>query len=140
MKRYLAPILAFVVVLGLPTNSDAFFSLDEINEYLSYDRLKVVTPLNNKNIYHPYVEGRIINETNETVYVNVRIYFCDIFRVRHNQFTLRVSMKPKVKIEFKKYLSGEGIENTINAHHLEFDIVDLRVGGKKVGKRYDICG
>ncbi|GEM_PF-1561744 len=140
MKRHLAPILAFIFVLGFPVNSDAFYSLDEINEYLSYDRLIVITQLNGNNLYHPIVEGRLINETNEKVYVKVNIYFCDIFRVRHNQFTLSILMEPNDKVEFKKYLERKEIEHTKNAHHLEFDIIDLRVGGKKIGKRYDICG
>lgn len=139
MKRQLAPIFVFIVILVLPTNSYAFYTLDEINEYLSYDRLKIITPSDAKNVYHPIVEGRLINETNEEVYVHVHIYFCDIFKVRLNQVTLSISMRQKEKVEFKQYLKSSEYERARNAHHLEFEIVDLRVGGKKIGKRYDIC-
>ncbi|HNY66616.1 MAG TPA: hypothetical protein PKM41_14365 [Deltaproteobacteria bacterium] len=140
MKGQLATILVFIVFLAIPANSHAFYSLDEINEYLSYDRLKVVSVLDNKYAYHPWVEGRLINETNEAVYVSVRIYFCDVFRVKLNQITLSISMKPKEKVEFKQYLHKSEYESTRNAHHLEFEFIDLRVGGKRIGSRYDICG
>lgn len=83
---------------------------------------------------------RLINETNEEVYVYVHIYFCDIFRVRHNQFTLGLSMRPKEKVEFKQYLQRSESEHTENAYHLEFDFIQLIVGGKNKGKQYVVCG
>jgi len=140
MRGNLAAIFVLIILSAIPANSYAFYSLDEINEYLSYDRLKVITPLDDKNVYHPMAEGRLINNTSEKVYVYVHIYFCDVFKVRLNQITLGISMQPNAKVEFRQYLQKSEYELTRNAHHLEFEITDLRVGSKNIGRRYDICG
>lgn len=51
MRGQLATIFALIILLAIPASSRAFYSLDEINEYLSYDRLKVDSQI---------VEGRLI--------------------------------------------------------------------------------
>lgn len=133
MKRQVASTLVFVFVLTLPATSFAFYILGGINEYLSYDRLKVITP-EDENIFHPKVKGRLINETNEEVYVLVHLYFCDIFNTRHNQATIGISMQPKEKVEFDNYLKGSEWVRTRTAHHVEFKIERLIVGGKYLVK------
>lgn len=123
-----------IVLLTYPTASFAFYALGDINQYLSYDRLKVITPIDEKYNFHPRVQGRLINKTNKQVYVSVHLYFCDIFNQRHNQASLNISMRPEEKVEFDKYLKGSEWERTRTAHHVEFEIVKLIVDGRSITK------
>jgi hypothetical protein len=129
-----AIILATLFFLTYPTASFAFYALGDINQYLSYDRLKVITPIDEKYNFHPRVQGRLINKTNKQVYVSVHLYFCDIFNQRHNQASLNISMRPEEKVEFDKYLKGSEWERTRTAHHVEFEIVKLIVGSRNITK------
>lgn len=140
MKRRLTIIFVLIVILAIPATSFSFFELGKINQYISYDRFKVISPSYKRNIYHPILKGRLINETNEEVHVFVHIYFCDIFRERHNKVTLSISMQPKEKFEFKRYLQNSELERAKYAHHLEFQIDKLWVGRRNIGKQYIIRG
>jgi len=121
-------------ILTYPSSSFSFYVLGDINQYLSYDRLKVITPIEEKYNFHPRVQGRLINKTKKRVYVSVHLYFCDIYSQRHNQATLNISMRPEEKVEFETRLRGSEWERTRTAHHVEFEIVRLIVDGKSMVK------
>lgn len=130
MKKQLVIALVLIVSLALPAATLAFYQLGEINEYISYDRFKIITPLDDKNVYHPRLHGRFINETDEPVNFFVNIYFCDIFKQHHNSVTVSMSLGPKGKSEFEAPLNGPEYERSRDAHHIEFRFVNLVVGGK----------
>jgi hypothetical protein len=135
MKRPFGLIIVLIVVLAIPATSFAFYQLGEINEYVSYDRFHVTAQYYDKNLtshFHPMLQGRLINETNEKVYVIVHLYFCDIFNKRYNSVTLSKSLYPDEKYEFNKGLDGYEYETTRNAHHIEFQVETLIVGGKNM--------
>jgi len=134
MKRQLCIRFALIILFTLPAPSFAFYQLGEINEYLSYDHFKVITRWDDASVYHPRLKGRLINETNDNVYVVVHIYFCDIFKQRHNSVTISKSLRAKEKAEFDKFLDGSEYERTRDAHHIEFQFGSLIVGGKNMLK------
>lgn len=134
LLRGSAILVTALLVLVHPTASFAFYEHGDINEYLFYDRLKVITPIEEKNTYHPKVRGRLINKTDERVQVSLRLYFYDIFNQCHNHATLSLSMQPKEKVEFEQYLNGSEWERTRSAHHIEFEILNLIVGGRNMTK------
>ena len=133
MKRQIAILLIFIFMSTFPVISFAFYSRGDINQYLSYDRLEIMTPQEYK-IYHPRVKGRLINETNKQVYVYVDLYFCDISNKRYNQATISMTMDPKEKSAFENTLLASEWKYSKNAHHVEFKIKRLIVGGKNIKK------
>jgi len=94
MRKYLMIIFAFSIFAALPANSSAFYQIGDINEYLSYDRFKVITRWEDQNIYHPKLQGRLINKTNERISLVVNIYFCDVHNKRYNSAIITMSLNP----------------------------------------------
>jgi len=131
MKRQIVSVLAIIFMLSVPILSFAFFSRGDINQYLSFDRLEIMTP-REYNIFHPRVKGRLINETNKQVYVVVDLYFCDIFNKRYNQTTISATINQKEKLEFEQILEESEWEYSKNAHHVDFVIKRLIVGCKRI--------
>lgn len=129
MKKQLAMMLVLIFVLTFPASSFAFYILGDINEYLSYDRLYVIS-LQDEIVFHPRVEGRLINRTDKKVYVVLQLNFCDIFNQRHNRATISISMQPNEKVVFKQGLEGSEWERTRVAHHVDFQIERLIVDGR----------